>query len=75
MTGGNINKKWCGDTCSSNNGTSSGGGSSAKDVVLGTFGALLAIVLFGSNFIPVKKYDTGDGESKFQFRDGISFKA
>ena len=63
-TGGSIDKKWCGESCTSSNGTSGGGGSGAKDVVLGTFGALLAIVLFGSNFIPVKKYNTGDGESK-----------
>ena len=71
MTGGNIDKKWCGDTCGNSNDTSSGG-SEAKDVALGTFGALLAIVLFGSNFIPVKKYDTGDGESNFNnFRMGV----
>ena len=55
QTGGNINKSWCGDSCD-------GGQSEAKDVALGAFGAILAIVLFGSNFIPVKKFETGDGE-------------
>jgi hypothetical protein len=65
VTGGNIEKKWCGETCDS------GGGSGAKDLALGSFGALLAIVLFGSNFIPVKKYNTGDGESKVRFWDSV----
>lgn len=28
---------------------------------LGYIGAIIAIIFFGSNFIPVKKYETGDG--------------
>lgn len=56
QTGGNISKSWCGGSCD-------GGSSHGKDVALGVFGAILAIVLFGSNFIPVKKFETGDGES------------
>ena len=59
-TGGNIDKHWCGESCDSKS-------DGVKDVLLGVFGALLAIVLFGSNFIPVKKYDTGDGEQTPRF--------
>lgn len=28
---------------------------------LGYIGAMVAVVFFGSNFVPVKKYETGDG--------------
>lgn len=28
----------------------------------GFIGATVAVLFFGSNFIPVKKYETGDGE-------------
>lgn len=31
------------------------------DIVLGLIGAVVAVLFFGSNFIPIKKYDTGDG--------------
>jgi len=31
------------------------------DVVLGLIGACIAVLFFGSNFIPVKKFETGDG--------------
>jgi len=31
------------------------------DVVTGLIGAVIAVLFFGSNFIPIKKYDTGDG--------------
>ena len=36
---------------------------SESTVWIGYLGAIIAIVLFGSNFVPVKKYDTGDGKS------------
>ena len=29
---------------------------------LGYIGAIIAVLFFGSNFVPVKKYETGDGE-------------
>lgn len=28
----------------------------------GYIGAIVAVIVFGSNFIPVKKFETGDGE-------------
>ncbi|XP_075866675.1 transmembrane protein 144 isoform X1 [Microcebus murinus] len=31
------------------------------DLTTGYISSLLAIILFGSNFVPLKKYDTGDG--------------
>ena len=52
--GGFINYTYCGTTC---------GGSGGGDALqwLGYIGTLVAVVGFGSNFIPVKKFDTGDG--------------
>lgn len=42
------------------------------DVVLGYMGALLASVFFGSNYVPVKNYPTGDGMSfVWVFASGI----
>ena len=29
---------------------------------MGWVGAIIAVVFFGSNYIPVKKFDTGDGK-------------
>ena len=29
---------------------------------VGYIGAVIAILFFGSNFVPVKKFETGDGE-------------
>ena len=29
---------------------------------IGWLGAIIAILFFGSNFVPVKTFDTGDGE-------------
>ena len=34
--------------------------------VLGYIGVAVAVIFFGSNFIPIKKYETGDGMF-FQF--------
>ena len=42
----------CGEMCSEKE---------TSSMWIGFVGAVIAIVLFGSNFIPVKKYDTGDG--------------
>ena len=55
-SGGRINKTVCGNACDTSGG---------KKQYLGYICALIAIVCFGSNFIPVKKYDTGDGEGCF----------
>ena len=69
-TGGNIEKKWCGESC--DNSTAS---VAAEDTAIGALGAILAIVLFGSNFIPVKKYDTGDGEYWVHFHQTTTVNA
>lgn len=52
QVGGSLNSTRCGNSCDSKNGS---------QMWIGFLGALIAIALFGSNFIPVKKYDTGDG--------------
>lgn len=49
----NISGERCGKMCSSKE---------QKSQWIGYLGAVIAILLFGSNFIPVKKFDTGDGE-------------
>ena len=36
--------------------------------VKGYIGAFIAIIMFGSNFVPVKKIKTGDGMCIFQLR-------
>ena len=41
---------------------SSCGDQEAGQVWVGWVGVVIAVVFFGSNFIPVKKFDTGDGE-------------
>ena len=43
------------------NGTSGQGGGEFPDYV-GFIACFLAALFFGSNFIPVKKFETGDGE-------------
>ncbi|XP_064405556.1 transmembrane protein 144-like [Halichondria panicea] len=52
QTGGSIDKTRCGDACNSKDGS---------QMWIGFLGAAIAIVFFGSNFIPVKKFETGDG--------------
>ncbi len=52
QVGGSINKTRCGNACDSKDGSG---------MWLGFLGAAIAIVFFGSNFIPVKKFETGDG--------------
>ena len=52
--GGDIDMSRCGAMCDSKE---------TSSMWIGFVGAVIAIVLFGSNFIPVKKYDTGDGMS------------
>ncbi|CAI8041521.1 Transmembrane protein 144 [Geodia barretti] len=47
--GGHVNMSSCGD------------GGKESDVWVGWVGVVIAVVFFGSNFIPVKKFDTGDG--------------
>lgn len=41
------------DTININNGT---------DLAIGFTSSAVAVLLFGTNFVPVKKYDTGDGK-------------
>ena len=53
-SGGSVNYTNCGTPC---------GGNVNQAPWIGYIGAVMAIVLFGSNFIPVKKFDTGDGKS------------
>ncbi len=52
QVGGSIKKTRCGNACDSKDGSG---------MWLGFLGAAVAIVFFGSNFIPVKKFETGDG--------------
>ena len=55
QVGGNINisSERCGHMCTPKE---------ESVAWIGYVGAVIAIALFGSNFIPVKKFDTGDGE-------------
>ena len=41
--------------------SSGGGGCSSKSLAVGFAAVVIAVVLYGSNFIPVKRFDTGDG--------------
>ena len=56
-----MNKKKCPSSCSaSGNHTSD---STQRNLEwVGYIGAIIAIAFFGSNFVPVKKYETGDGK-------------
>jgi len=53
QVGGNVSFTRCGGACDSKEGSTQW---------IGFVGAFIAIIFFGSNFIPVKKFDTGDGE-------------
>lgn len=55
-SGGAVNKSKCRTSCS--------GGKVDHLVYLGYIGAIVAVLFFGSNFVPVKKYETGDGKKK-----------
>ena len=50
--GGNISKHKCDDVSSDHH-----------TEWIGWVGVVIAVLFFGSNFVPVKKFDTGDGES------------
>ena len=52
--GGRVSKSQCKASCN---------GTADHHEYLGYIGAVVAIVFFGSNFVPVKKYETGDGKS------------
>ena len=39
--------------------------SNAADLTTGFIASIAAIVLFGTNFVPLKKYETGDGNYVF----------
>lgn len=47
-----MNKQNCAASCS---------GGVDHHEYLGYIGAIVAVLFFGSNFVPVKKYETGDG--------------
>ena len=52
IEGGSVNYSHCGAVC----------GTHAQETQwIGWIGAIVAIVFFGSNYIPVKTFDTGDG--------------
>ena len=53
--GGWIDKNKCQASCNSN-------ATRDSKEYLGYIGALVAVLCFGSNFVPVKQYETGDGE-------------
>lgn len=41
--------------------------SSGTDLAIGFTSSTVAVLLFGTNFVPVKKYDTGDGKLIYIF--------
>ena len=43
-----------------------------SNVWIGYVGAIIAILLFGSNYTPVKKFDTGDGMRSLIFAKSLS---
>lgn len=40
-------------------------GSNGTDLTIGFTSSAVAVFLFGSNYVPVKKFDTGDGKILF----------
>ncbi|KAJ6668736.1 hypothetical protein lerEdw1_012219, partial [Lerista edwardsae] len=46
----------------SSQGSNSSGSSNATELTIGFTSSLIAVLLFGTNFVPVKKFDTGDGK-------------
>ena len=56
--GGRVNKSDCLNSCPSSNNTAS---NQNNKQYLGYIGAIVAIIFFGSNFVPVKSYETGNG--------------
>lgn len=49
-----VNDSACGKSCV-------GGKTGVSDEILGYIGVIIAVIFFGTNFLPVKKFDTGDG--------------
>ena len=47
---------------------------SSSNVVVGFIGAAVAIVFFGSNLVPVKKADTGDGKNSWAQFHGSAYR-
>lgn len=41
--------------------------SNGTDLAIGFTSSAVAVLLFGTNFVPVKKYDTGDGKLVYIF--------
>ncbi len=73
--GGAVNLKKCPSSCgssssnSSNKNETSGASHHSSKTYLGYIGAIIAILFFGSNFVPVKTYETGDGEAGRETQD------
>lgn len=42
--------------------------SNGTDLAIGFTSSAVAVLLFGTNFVPVKKYDTGDGKLVYIFK-------
>ena len=55
-----MNKSGCSGSCPSGNMSMSSNQTNNKQY-LGYIGAIVAIICFGSNFVPVKSYETGNG--------------
>lgn len=47
-----MDLKWCDHVC---------GKHANSSAWIGYLGAIIAILFFGSNFVPIKKFNTGDG--------------
>ena len=42
-----------------------GAGASSQKVHIGFIAAAIAVIFFGSQYLPVKKFDTGDGKHEW----------
>lgn len=47
--------------------------SNATDLAIGFTSSAVAVLLFGTNFVPVKKFDTGDGKLNYILLFGLLF--
>lgn len=47
--------------------------SNGTDLAIGFASSTVAVLLFGTNFVPVKKFDTGDGKLNYILWFGLQF--
>lgn len=47
--------------------------SNGTDLAIGFTSSAVAVLLFGTNFVPVKKFDTGDGKLNYILLFGLLF--